>query len=172
MRLSPEAPRPEIQCEFVIGLAFDHGRRIDWRHGMSWHVMILHPKSRGSVRIASADHRDDPLIDFRYFSHADDLSTLAEGAKPVARIFATPTFRARIRRGGGTNYHPVGSCRMGPDPADSVVDARLRVHGLQGLRIVGSSIMPEIPGGNTTAPTVMIGEKGADMIRADWGMRA
>jgi choline dehydrogenase-like flavoprotein len=188
MRLAPDSPKPEIQYEFVIALAMDHGREVYWRHGMSCHVMILHPKSRGTLRIASRDHRDDPLIDFRYFSHADDLATLAEGAQRVARIFETPTFRRRIRRdlvtahcqtdedwrefcrnGGGTNYHPVGSCRMGPDPATSVVDARLRVHGLRGLRIIDSSIMPKIPGGNTTAPTVMIGEKGADLIKADWG---
>ena len=72
-----------------------------------------------------------------------------------------------MRSVGGTNYHPVGSCRMGPR-RDAVVDARLRVHGLQGLRVVDSSIMPKIPGGNTMAPSIMIGEKGADMIKADW----
>jgi choline dehydrogenase-like flavoprotein len=154
---------------------------------MSCHVMILHPKSRGTVRISSPDHRADPLIDFRYFSNPDDLPTLAAGAQRTARIFATPSFRELVRRdlvtahcrtsedwqafcrnGGGTNYHPVGSCRMGPSQRDSVVDARLRVHGLEGLRIVDSSIMPKICGGNTTAPTVMIAEKGAEMIREDW----
>ena len=68
----------------------------------------------------------------------------------------------------GTNYHPVGSCRMGPDAADSVVDARLRVHGVQGLRVIDSSIFPTIPGGNTTAPSYMVGEKGAAMLGEDW----
>ncbi len=91
MRLGPDSPKPEIQYEFVIGLAMDHGRQIYWRHGMSCHVMILHPKSRGTVRISSPDHRADPLIDFRYFSHPDDLPTLAAGAQRTARIFATPT---------------------------------------------------------------------------------
>lgn len=188
MRLTPESPKPEIQFEFVIGLAMDHGRDIYWRHGISCHVLLLHPKSRGTLRLASDDYRDDPLIDFKYYSKGDDLEVLAEGAKRVSAIFHTPTFRKLIkqdlitahcktdadwqqfcRNGGATNFHPVGGCCMGPahDPL-AVVDARLRVHGLQGLRIVDSSIMPKIPGGNTTAPSVMIGEKAADMIKEDW----
>jgi choline dehydrogenase-like flavoprotein len=72
------------------------------------------------------------------------------------------------RNRAGTVYHPVGSCRMGADPSDAVVDARLRVHGLQGLRIIDSSIMPCIVGGNTMAPAIMIGEKGVDMVKQDW----
>ncbi len=187
LSLRPDSPMPEIQYEFVIGLAMDHGRDIYWKHGMSCHVMILHPKSRGTVRLASTNFKDDPLIDFKYFNHLDDLNDLAEGTRRIAQVFETPTFKSRIkqdlitphcktdddwkefcRNGGGTNYHPVGSCRMGPDPTDNVVDARLKVYGLEGLRIVDSSIMPAICGGNTTAPSVMIGEKGADMIKDDW----
>lgn len=188
MSLTPESPKPEIQYEFVIGLAMDHGRDIYWKHGMSFHVLLLHPKSRGTVSLASGDYRDDPLIDFKYFSEGDDLAVLVEGVKRTSAIFDTPIFKKRIKRdlitahcktdedwrqfcrnGGGTNYHPVGSCKMGPatDPL-AVVDARLKVYGLQGLRIVDSSIMPKIPGGNTTAPSVMIGEKAADMIKQDW----
>lgn len=186
MSLSPDSPKPEIQYEFVIGLAMDHGRDIYWKHGMSCHAMLLHPKSRGTVTLASGDYKDDPLIDFKYYSEGDDLAVLAEGAKRTAAIFDTPTFKKLVKRdlitehcktdddwrefcrnGGGTNFHPVGSCRMGPGP-DAVVDARLKVHGMQGLRIVDCSIMPKIPGGNTTAPSVMIGEKGADMIKEDW----
>lgn len=187
MSLRPDSPKPEIQYEFVIVLAMDHGRDVYWKHGMSCHVMILHPKSRGSVTLASPDWRDDPVIDFRYFEHPDDLADLAAGARRTAKVFETSPFRQRIKRdlmtaqcttdddwkafcrnGGGTNYHPVGSCRMGADPLDNVVDARLRIHGLQGIRVVDSSIMPNICGGNTTAPSVMIGEKGSDMIRDDW----
>lgn len=115
---------------------------------------------------------------------------MVEGLKRVHAIMTqTPTFAGRIKRdmrtahcrsdadwaqfarsAAGTNYHPVGSCRMGPSECDAVVDARLRVHGLQGLRVVDSSIMPKIVGGNTMAPSIMIGEKGAEMIRQDWQM--
>jgi choline dehydrogenase-like flavoprotein len=186
LRLSPDSPTPEIQYEFVVAIALDHGRKLVARHGISPHVLLLHPKSRGTVKLASADYSDAPLIDPRYYSHPDDLATHVAGVKRVAQFFQTPTFRTLIKRDlltshcrsdedwadvirsqVGTNYHPVGTCRMGPG-ADAVVDARLRVHGLQALRVVDSSIMPQICGGNTMAPAIMIGEKGADMIKEDW----
>ena len=187
MRLDADEPMPEIQYEFVVVLAMEHGRKTYARHGLSTHVLLLHPKSRGSVQLASPRWQDDPRIDFRYFSHPDDLATMVKGVRRVLEVFDTPTLRARVkadlrtahcrtdedfaqwcRSVAGTNYHPVGSCRMGPDAADSVVDARLRVHGLQGLRVIDSSIFPTIPGGNTTAPSYMVGEKGAAMLREDW----
>ncbi len=186
MRLTSDSPKPEIQYEFVIVLALDHGRKVIAKHGMSCHVLLLHPKSRGTVKLASNDFTQAPLMDFHYYEHPDDLATLLEGTKRTAAIFDTPTFKHLIKRdivtahcktdadwteflrnGGGTNYHPVGTCMMGPG-RDAVVDARLRVHGLQGLRVVDSSIMPTIPGGNTMAPSIMIGKKGADMIKEDW----
>lgn len=185
--LHADSPKPEIQYEFVIALAMDHGRDIYWKHGMSCHVLILHPKSRGSVTLASPRWQDDPVIDFRYFSHLQDLDDLAEGARRVHEVFWNTSLRQHIktdlltakcktqddwkefcRNASGTGYHPVGSCRMGPDPADNVVDARLRVHGMEHLRVIDSSIMPNVCGGNTTAPSYMIGEKGADMIKEDW----
>ncbi len=185
MKLTPESPRAEIQYEFVIALAMDHGRKLIPQHGMSAHVLLLRPKSRGTVKLASNNFLDQPLIDFKYLSHPADLATLVEGTKRTAAIFSTPTFKRLIKRDmvaahcktdddwaefcknvGGTNYHPVGSCRMGPGD-DCVVDARLRVHGMRALRIVDSSIFPKIMGGNTMAPTIMVGEKAADMIKAD-----
>ena len=187
MRLTPDSPKPEIQFEFVIVLAMDHGRKMYAKHGLSTHVLLLHPKSRGSVKLASGRWQDDPLIDFHYFSHPDDMTTMLHGIHAVRKVFTTPTLGSRIRRDlrtahchndadleqfcrnvAGTNYHPVGTCRMGPDPHDSVVDARLRVHGLAGLRVIDCSIFPTIPGGNTTAPTYMVGEKGAAMLREEW----
>jgi choline dehydrogenase-like flavoprotein len=114
------------------------------------------------------------------------MPTMVAGLRRIAGIMKTPTMSSRIKRDlltahcrtdedwaefarnrAGTVYHPVGSCRMGSDPSDAVVDARLRVHGLQCLRVIDSSIMPRIVGGNTMAPAIMIAEKGVDMLRQD-----
>ena len=186
LRLALESPKPEIQYYFVFAIALDHGRDIYAKHGMSSHTVLLHPKSRGTVKLASADFREAPLLDFNYLSHPDDLERLVEGNKRVDAVFKTPTMRKRVKRAlqtghcrtdadwvevvrkhSGTVYHPVGTCKMGNDAA-AVVDARLEVIGLQGLRVVDSSIMPAIPGGNTQAPAMMVAEKGADMIKEDW----
>lgn len=185
--LHPNSPKPEIQYEFVIALAMDHGRDIYWKHGMSCHVLILHPKSRGSVTLASGRWTDDPIIDFRYLSHPQDIEDLAEGTRRVHEVLWNTSLRKFLkadlltskcktqedwkefcRNSSGTGYHPVGSCRMGRDPTNNVVDARLRLHGMERLRVIDSSIMPNICGGNTTAPSYMIGEKGADMVKEDW----
>ena len=161
---------------------------LPFKHGMSVHVLLLHPKSRGTVRLASADYKADPLIHFNYLSEPEDMAVFVEGIKRTHAIMTeTPTFKKLIKRdlftahcktdadweqfarnGGATNFHPVGSCRMGADAGDSVVDARLRIHGMEGIRVVDSSIMPKIVGGNTMAPSIVIGEKGADMIKTDW----
>jgi choline dehydrogenase-like flavoprotein len=185
IRSQPDEATPDLQLHFVIGKLVDHGRKTTFGHGYSCHVCLLRPMSRGSVRLASGDAQATPLIDPAFFSEPDDLRRLVSGFKLMRGILKQPALAGYlgrelkasaeavsdgqietfIRNHADTIYHPVGSCRMGPGPQD-VVDAQLRVHGMQGLRVVDASIMPRVVSGNTNAPTIMIGEKAADMIRS------
>ncbi len=176
---------PDIELLFIVGIVDDHNRKLHLGHGYSLHVTLARPRSRGEVRLAAPDPRVPLAIDPRYFSHPDDMPTLVAGvqramgimAAPALAPFRGPMLRAvdaadpadierEIRRSGDTEYHPVGTCRMGPDPAaGAVVDASLRVHGVQGLRVADASVMPALTTGNTNAPTIMIGEKASDLVR-------
>ena len=185
IKSAPEEDLPDLQLHFVIGKLIDHGRKTVFGHGYSCHVCLLRPRSRGSVALASADAFAPPLIDPNFLADPDDLARLIRGFKLMRNILAQPALAGYrgvelpasasaqtdaqieqfIRSRADTIYHPVGSCRMGNGAMD-VVDAELCVHGIQGLRVVDAAIMPSIVGGNTNAPTIMIGEKAADMIRA------
>ena len=184
VRTRPELPFPDLQFHFAPVYFADHGFDVPAGDGFTFGPTLLHPESRGWIGLRSPDPFAPPAIQPNYFSAEADLQVLLDGLKLGRRLAQAQAFapyrgaevrpgpdvqtdddlRAFIRQSAQTLYHPVGTCKMGSDP-QSVVDAQLRVHGLDGLRVVDASIMPTVVGGNTNAPTIMIAEKAADMIR-------
>jgi choline dehydrogenase len=191
-RTSPERTRPNMQLYFspVSYTRAIPGRRAlmspDPFSGFLVGVSNCHPTSRGELGIRSADPFAAPEIRPNYLSTDEDVQELLEAAHFLRRLAATGPMReiikheikpgtditsdedlvADIRQRSGSVFHPCGTCAMGPEPATSVVDPRLRVHGVDGLRVVDASIFPRITAGNINAPTIMVGEKGADLILA------
>lgn len=183
IRSRPGIPFPDIQYHFLAGAAGYDGKSVVDGHGFQAHLGPNKPKSRGRLTLKSAEPEEAPRIFFNYLNHEDDRRVFRDGIRLTREIFQQPAFDQyrgpEIAPGkdvvtddamdhwvadhAETGYHPCGSCRMGTDEL-SVVDPETRVHGIGGLRVVDSSLMPFITNGNLNAPTVMIGEKAADLI--------
>lgn len=176
---------PDIQLQFTPHAMRRNGDgELVGEQGYQVHAGPQRPKSRGRVRLRSADHRDAPLLDPRYLSDPSDWQGMRDALSLARELLSQPAFApyrgaelrpgrrvrsraeidAYIRRSASSGYHPCGTCRMGSGPA-AVVDGRLRLHGIEGLRVADGSVIPSIPSGNLNAPTIMIGEKAAAMIR-------
>ncbi len=177
VRSDPGRDRPNLQFHFIPAYLHNHGRQPSLGYGLTLHVCDLLPKSRGRISLASPDPMAAARIQANYLSHPDDLPVLLNGFKLARRLIQAPALARHVRREtlpgpqvltdaqleadirarAETIYHPVGTCRMGRDPA-SVTDPQGRVRGVEALRVVDASLMPQIIAGNTNAPTMMIAE--------------
>lgn len=191
LKSDPSLDMPDLQAHFLPGLStaslripFIRAGKINYDgHGFFANIYQLRPHSTGEITIGSADPLQDPIIRPNYLSSPEDVRVLTEGVKILRHIFSQQAFaryrgvelapgksvqtdaqiEAWLRENADTVFHPVGSCKMGNDSM-AVVDAKLRVHGVEGLRVVDASIMPRMPSSNTHAPTMMVAEKAAEFI--------
>ena len=180
----PEARSPDIQFHLGLGSGIEAGVEKLKNAGVTLNSAYLHPRSRGTVRLSSADPAAAPLIDPNYWADPHDRTMSLAGLKLAREIMQQPALKPFVLAerlpgpavrtdeqlfdygcaNAKTDHHPVGTCKMGTGP-EAVVGLDLKVHGLEGLRVCDSSIMPRVPSSNTNAPTIMVGEKGADIIR-------
>ncbi|MBT5497714.1 MAG: choline dehydrogenase, partial [Alphaproteobacteria bacterium] len=187
VKVLPESATPDVQALFAsASFALGPKRVLDTKPGMTSGVWQMRPESRGYVEAKSADPHEQPAINPNYMAEDRDRRTVIAGLRKVREWFNTPAlkqylvaetfpgidvqtddeFLAYAREIGSTVFHATCSCKMGSDPL-AVVDDRLCVHGMEGLRVIDASVMPAVTSTNTNAPTIMIAEKGADMIKED-----